>query len=152
METQHCGAASCGGSLPLLQKGSKCAVHTPSGTAGRMGYKTEWKHRPLLRPLYEQCAIPLDLSQGGILLLPLLRNGSGGIKAVLSAVLSVCSIRMRLRNGTQAKTPSPLMKYPPRPQKRPGLSAKTAGLNIKASYRTGPGAKDLTAHIVQGKK
>ena len=50
--------------LPLLQKRSKCAVYTPSGTADRMGYKTEWKHRPLLRPLYEQCAIPLDLSQG----------------------------------------------------------------------------------------
>ena len=43
------------------------------------------------------------------------------------------------------------MKYPPRPQKRLGLSAKTAGLNIKASYRTGPGAKGLTAHIVQEK-
>ena len=88
---------------------------------------------------------------GGILLLPLLRNGSGGIKAVLSAVLSACSIRTQLRNGTQVKTPSPLMKYPLRPQKRPGLSAKTAGLNIKASYRIGPGAKGLTAHIVKGK-
>ena len=57
----------------------------------------------------------------------LLRNGFDGIKAVLSVVLSACSIRTRLRNGTRAKTRSLLMKYPHRPQKQPSLSAGTVG-------------------------
>lgn len=39
----------------------------------------------------------------------------------------------------------------PSSTKWPGLSARTVGLNIKASYRIGSGAKCLTAHIVQGK-
>ena len=40
----------------------------------------------------------------------------------------------------------------PSSTKWPGLSARTVGLNIKASYRIGSDAKCLTAHIVQGKK